>query len=71
MSVFKAMAKIEKYLTHCPSDQARIEAKKDFALAIKEIMEIGYTWGRNHQVPFKYSELSSNDLISLLKFVQK
>tara|TARA_E500000331_G_scaffold312903_1_gene321183 strand:+ start:1055 stop:1270 length:216 start_codon:yes stop_codon:yes gene_type:complete len=71
MSVFEAMAKIEKYLTHCPSNKTRIEAKKDFALAIKEIIEIGYTWGRNHQVPFDYSNLDLNDLNRLLKFVQK
>ena len=71
MSVFRAMAKIENYLTHCPSDKIRVEAKKDFASAIKEIMKNGYTWGRNHQVPFDYSRLNLDDLNRLLKFVEK
>ena len=71
MSVFKAMAKIENYLTHCPSEQVKLEAKKDFAEAIKEIINTGYTWGRNHRVPFDYSSLDHGDLNRLLRFVQK
>lgn len=71
MSVFKAMANIENYLTHCPSEKTRAEAKKDFTLGIKEIIKLGYTWGRNHKIPFDYSKLNKEDLGRLLRFVEK
>jgi len=71
MSVFKAMAKIQTYLKHCPTEDIRKEAKNDIASGIKEIMKEGYTWGRTHEIPFEYRDLSESELKQLLNFVKK
>ncbi len=71
MSIFKAMAKVETYLIHCPSDKDRNEATEDFISAINEIIQKGYTWGRNHQIPFDYKNLSRDDLSKILKFLNR
>tara|TARA_R110001592_G_scaffold188358_3_gene433496 strand:+ start:7452 stop:7673 length:222 start_codon:yes stop_codon:yes gene_type:complete len=71
MSVFQAMASVESYLANCPNEKTRQEAKKDFSEALKEIIKIGYTWGRTHQIPIEHSGLQKEDLVKILNFINK
>lgn len=71
MSIFKAMAKVENYLVHCPSNKTKLEARTDFIQGIEEIKSKGYTWGRTHQIPFDYKSLSHEDLNKIINFLKK
>jgi hypothetical protein len=73
MSVFDAMIKIKNYIEHCPTEDMKIAAKKDFIDAIREYIDVGYTWGRVHPLPFEISMLSSipkNELLRLRKMLE-
>jgi len=68
MSVFIAMARIKNYIENCPTDKMKKAAKEDFCAAIDEVIKVGYTWGRQHQLPFEVgtlSKMSKKDLYKL------
>ncbi len=68
MSVFNAMVMMKRYIKNCPTDQMKEAAKDDFLAAIKEVLEVGYTWGRRHPLPFdvqEFRKLPKRDLRKL------
>jgi hypothetical protein len=58
MSVFDAMARIKNYIENCPTNNMKKAAREDFFEAVNEVIKIGYTWGRQHQLPFEIDMLS-------------
>ena len=43
-------------------------AKDDFLAAIREVLDVGYTWGRRHPLPFdvqEFRKLPKRDLRKL------
>ena len=74
MSIFIMIAAIKKYIHNCPIDNMKIEAAKDFLLAVQEIRKEGYTWGQKHHLPFgeKYiRDLCEEDAERLLSIIKK
>ena len=58
MSVFSVMAKIKKYIESCPTVDMKKAAQEDFKAAVDEVIHQGYTWGRQHQLPFEVNALT-------------
>lgn len=73
MSVFEIMAKITEYIEKCPTETMKILAAHEFSMAVKEIRQVGYTWGRTHQLPFNdkfvigLSEKHTNTVLTMLE----
>ncbi len=68
MSVFSVMAKMKNYIENCPTVDMKEAARKDFKAAVDEVIKVGYTWGRQHQLPFEIDTLtrmSKKDLYKL------
>tara|TARA_A100001015_G_scaffold8333_1_gene10242 strand:- start:2244 stop:2471 length:228 start_codon:yes stop_codon:yes gene_type:complete len=57
MSVFDAMVKMKRYIKNCPTEKMQDAAKNDFIAAIKELIDVGYTWGRRHPLPVDVQDL--------------
>ena len=53
MSVFSVMAKMKNYIENCPTVDMKEAAREDFKAAVDEVIKVGYTWGRQHQLPFE------------------
>ncbi|MBT3888633.1 MAG: hypothetical protein HOF66_05085 [Nitrosomonadaceae bacterium] len=66
MSVFEARLKIETYLKNCDGEKMKDEAIKDFRMAIKDAIKLGYSWGGRHIIPIDTSKFSKRDLKELL-----
>jgi len=72
MSVFDAMVKMKRYIKNCPTEQMKDAAKDDFAAAIKELIDVGYTWGRRHPLPVDVQmlrKLPKRDLRKLVNMI--
>jgi len=68
MSVFSVMAKMKNYIANCPTVDMKKAAQEDFKAAVEEVIHKGYTWGRQHQLPFEINTLtrmSKKDLYKL------
>ena len=68
MSVFSVMAKMKNYIENCPTVDMKEAAREDFRAAVDEVIKVGYTWGRQHQLPFEIDTLtrmSKKDLYKL------
>ena len=68
MSVFSVMAKMKNYIENCPTADMKEAAREDFKAAVDEVIKVGYTWGRQHQLPFEINTLtrmSKKDLYKL------
>lgn len=68
MSVFSVMAKMKNYIENCPTVDMKKAAQEDFRAAVDEIINKGYTWGRQHPLPFDLNQLtrlSKKDLYKL------
>lgn len=59
MSVFNVMAKMKNYIENCPTVDMKEAAREDFKAAVDEVIKLGYTWGRHHQLPFELEALTS------------
>ena len=73
MSVFDAMTMMKTYLRNCPTQEMKDSAKQDFIDAINEISNRGYTWGRQHQLPFEVDDVrtfSEKDLRKLANMLR-
>ena len=58
MSVFNVMAKMKNYIENCPTVDMKNAAREDFKAAVDEVIQKGYTWGRQHQLPFEIHTLT-------------
>jgi len=58
MSVFSVMAKMKNYIENCPTVDMKKAAREDFKAAVDEVIHKGYTWGRQHQLPFEITTLT-------------
>ncbi len=58
MSVFNVMAKMKNYIENCPTVDMKKEAREDFRAAVDEVINKGYKWGRQHQLPFNVNQLT-------------
>ena len=58
MSVFSVMAKMKNYIENCPTVDMKQAAREDFKAAVDEVIKQGYTWGRQHQLPFEVTALT-------------
>ena len=68
MSVFNVMAKMKNYIENCPTVDMKKAAREDFRAAVDEVIKVGYTWGRQHQLPFEIhtlTRMSKKDLYKL------
>ena len=68
MSVFSVMAKMKNYIENCPTVDMKEAAREDFKAAVDEVIKVGYTWGRQHQLPCEIdtlTKMSQKDLYKL------
>jgi len=52
------MAKMKNYIENCPTVDMKKAAREDFKAAVDEVIHRGYTWGRQHQLPFEIHTLT-------------